>query len=83
VTSRRRELGATARMVAAAVSKPACSLNAAVGGWAPPVWFFTKFPKQLRFVNSKWMPSIVQKILKFCMRIDWSILNNFLNFADF
>jgi hypothetical protein len=44
---------------------------------------FYVFPKQLKHVNSKKMPSIARKNLKFCMRIEWSILNKIFNCSDF
>jgi hypothetical protein len=40
---------------------------------------FQNFQIQLKLVNSKHMLSITPKIFKFCMKLYWSIWNNFLN----
>jgi hypothetical protein len=44
---------------------------------------FPNFLNRVKLVNSILMPYPTPKILKFCMKLDWSILNNSLNCADF
>jgi hypothetical protein len=61
-----------------------CRSDSAADRRAPHgLLFFQNFQNQFKLVNSKKMPSITPKIPKFCMRLDWSILNNFLNCVDF
>jgi hypothetical protein len=45
--------------------------------------YFPNYPNWLKLVKSKWMPYSALKIPKFCMRLEGSVLNNFLNCADF
>jgi hypothetical protein len=68
--------------------RQARSLNAAVRtrgltGGPHRFDYFPDFLKQCELVNSKRTSSNAPNILKFCMVLDWSILNNFINCADF
>jgi hypothetical protein len=62
----------------------ACGLNAVVRtrgltGGPQKFNYFPDFPKLLKFINSKRTPSSTPKKFRFCMRLYWSVLNNFLN----
>jgi uncharacterized membrane protein len=74
--------------VVAMVWRQARSLDAVVQtlgltGGPHVVWFFQNIQNRFKFVKSKQMPSIAPQITKFCMRLEWCILNNFLNCANF
>jgi hypothetical protein len=43
------------------------------------VSLFPNYPNRLKLVKSKWMPYIAPKFAKFCLRLDWSVLNSFPN----
>jgi hypothetical protein len=58
--------------------------DSATGRWAPyGLLFFQNSQNRFKYVNSKQIPSIAPKVPKFCMTLDWSIVNNFLNCSDF
>jgi hypothetical protein len=76
------------KTVAAAVQR--CSalpgrlcLDRVTDQWDPCGFRFFQFiQNQLNFKNSKWVPYVDLKIPNFGMRLDWYIMNNFLNCAD-
>jgi hypothetical protein len=50
-----------------------------------PTWFniFPDFPKPFQTCESKQIPSSTPKIPKFFIMLDWSVMHNFLNCANF
>jgi hypothetical protein len=73
------------KMVAAAgVWHRACGLNTDVRtgpltGGSHVVSLFPNYPKPVETYKIKMGALQCSKIPKFCMRLDWSVLNNFLN----
>jgi hypothetical protein len=52
--------------------------------WVPRGFtIFRIIQNWLKLVQLKWMPYHTPKIPNFCMRLEWNILNNFLNCFNF
>jgi hypothetical protein len=81
---RRGEAMGMGKAVAAAVSKPVCAVQTRTLTSGPhPGWDFQNSKNRPKATNSKWTLSLAPKFLNFCMRLDWSILKNFINCTDF